>query len=218
MPQERKKASLQNNLALYTGLFLVGICLILLAVVFYPSVKSELDYNFNKPNPNVYVTTYASPSDKVRSINTIVAKDKYFSVVIPKIGANAKVIANVDPLNSREYQVALTKGVAHAKGTATPDEPGNTFLFAHSSDSFLNANAFNAVFYLLNKLQQDDVFYIAYKEKLYKYKVVKAEIVLPSEINYYDKVIPGADRTATLMTCWPPATTLRRLIVIGVLQ
>jgi sortase A len=121
-------------------------------------------------------------------------------------------------MNSKEYQTALTQGVAHAKGTSLPDQPGNTFLFAHSSDSFFNANTYNAVFYLLNKLQPDDIFYIAYKEKLYKYAVVKAQVVKPTEINYYDKIIEDADQTVTLMTCWPPATTVKRLIIVGVLR
>lgn len=207
------------NFPLYIGLFLVSTCLILLAVVFFPSLKSEFTYLVDKPFADSLVTLEASPSDDlVRKVPTMVAKDKDFSIVIPKIGANAKVIANVDPVNSKEYQVALTKGVAHAKGTALPDQPGNTFLFAHSSDSFYNANTYNAVFYLLNKLKLDDTFYIAYKEKLYKYKVVKTQLISPTEINYYDKIQGDAEHTATLMTCWPPATTLKRLVVVGVLE
>lgn len=172
----------------------------------------------NRPFADSYVSLEADSVDRVRSVPTVVAKDKDFSIIIPKIGANAKVIAKIDPASSKEYQLALTKGVAHAKGTATPDQPGNTFLFAHSSDSFFNANTYNAVFYLLNKLQPDDNFYIAYKEKLYKYKVVKTQIVSPTEINYYDKTQADSEYTATLMTCWPPATTLKRLVVVGVLD
>lgn len=213
MPPEKRK--LNSPALIVVGIVITSVCAILLAILFYPTIKNEFNYKFHRPNVESYVTLTATPEDLVRSVPTIVAKDKNFSVVIPKIGANAKVIANVDPKDSRVYQQALTQGVAHAKGTALPDQPGNTFLFAHSSDSLLNANTYNAVFYLLNKLEPDNLFYIAYKEKLYKYQVVKKQLVSPTEVNFYDKSVADADQTATLMTCWPPATTLKRLVVVG---
>lgn len=203
MPQERKRAKFP--VSFYIGSVLVVASLILLGIVFYPAVNNEFNYTFHKPDANI-------------SVSAIVAKDKDFSIVVPKIGANSKVIANVDPQNSLEYQVALTRGVAHAKGTSLPDESGNTFLFAHSSDTLLNANIFNSVFYLLNKIQKDDFFYIIYKEQIYKYKVVKTEIVAPTDVKYYGSTLEEGARTATLMTCWPPATTLKRLVVVGVLE
>jgi sortase A len=58
-----------------------------------------------------------------------------------------------------------------------------------------------------------DVFYIVYKSEIYKYKVTKVEIVSPTDTFYYSSSLDK--KTATLMTCWPPATTLKRLIVIG---
>lgn len=213
MPPEKRK--LNSPALTVIGIVLTAVCTILLTILFYPTIKNEVNYKLHRPNAGSYVALTSSPEDLVRSVPTIVAKDKDFSVVIPKIGANAKVIADVDPKDSRVYQQALTQGVAHAKGTALPDQPGNTFLFAHSSDSILNANTYNAVFYLLNKLEPDDMFYIAYKEKLYNYRVVKKQLVSPTEINYYDKSVADADQTATLMTCWPPATTLKRLVVVG---
>ena len=213
MPQEKRKP--KSPALTVVGIAITSICIILLVILFYPTIKNEYNYKFHRPNAGSYVALTSTPEDFIRSVPTIVAKDKDFSIVIPRIGANAKVIANVDPKDSRVYQQALTQGVAHAKGTALPDQPGNTFLFAHSSDSILNANTYNAVFYLLNKLEPEDVFYIAYKEKLYTYRVVKKQLVSPTEINYYDKSADDADQTATLMTCWPPATTLKRLVVVG---
>ena len=213
MPQEKRKP--KSPALTVVGIVLTSVCVVLLTILFYPTIKNEFNYEFHRPYAGSYVALTSAPEDMVRSVPTVVAKDKDFSIVIPKIGANAKVIANVDPKDSRIYQQALTQGVAHAKGTALPDQPGNTFLFAHSSDSLLNANTYNAVFYLLNKLEPDDVFYIAYKEKLYKYQVVKKQLISPTEINFYDKSVADAEQTATLMTCWPPATTIKRLVVVG---
>ena len=65
-------------------------------------------------------------------------QDAMFSVVIPKIGANEKIVANVDPDNEKEYLDVLLHNIAHAKGTAFPGVNGTTYLFAHSTDDFWN--------------------------------------------------------------------------------
>lgn len=216
MPQEKR--SPKSPVLVVSGAAITLTSIILLAVLFYPALTNEFNYRFHRPNPSSQVLLDSSSENASKGASVIVAKDKDFSIVIPKIGANAKVIANVDPLNSEVYQKALTQGVAHAKGTALPDQPGNVFLFAHSSDTLLNANAYNAVFYLLNKLEPGDFFYVAYKEKLYKYRVERKRLVDPTEIKFYGDAMNDDTQTATLMTCWPPATTLKRLIVLGKLE
>ena len=143
----------------------------------------------------------------------IVAVDPEFSLIVPKIGANSKVVPDVDPYDSFIYQKELTKGVAHAKGTVYPGEIGNSFYFAHSSDNFYNANRYNSVFYLLNKLEKDDVFYFVYKENVFKYTVLEVKLVSADSVNYITGVTDR--KLATLMTCWPAGTTLQRLVVVG---
>lgn len=202
------------------GLFLIAISLLLGLLVFYPIIKQETRYWFftafnNQTNyNNIVVDTSGSlntsQNDKK---NVIVAADKNFSVVIPKIGANSKIIKNVDPFNSHEYQVALSKGVAMAKGSALPLSGKNTFLFAHSSDNFINANTYNSVFYLLYKLDINDNVYLVYKGKVVKYKVVKKIYVDSKSTNYISA--DYGENTVTLMTCWPPGTNLKRLIIVA---
>jgi len=144
--------------------------------------------------------------------DVIIAEDPLFSIVVPKIGANSKVISDVDPYDSKIYQVALTKGVAHAKGTSYPGEPGNSFFFAHSSDNFYNANRYNSVFYLLNKLENGDNFYLVYENWVYKYEVTEKSIVKADAVEYMSE---SSKKIATLMTCWPAGTTISRLVVVG---
>ena len=181
-----------------SGVFLILFSFILFVFIFFPVAKVEINYNLNKPNAN---------------INQITPKDKNFGIVVPKIGANAKIIPNVDPYNSNIYQVALTKGVAKAKGTVNPDEIGNMFLFSHSSANILEAGRYNSVFYLLSKLKKDDQIYVYYKNVRYKYKVSEIKIVDAKDVSYLN---PKSDaKTLTLMTCWPAGTTYKRLLVIA---
>lgn len=168
-------------------------------------------YVINKPDASGQVTLVQSTQPEKEKV--IVAADKQFAIVIPKIGANSKVVKNVDPYNSVEYQQKLTQGVAHAKGTSLPGEAGNSFYFAHSSDNFYNANMYNSVFYLLNKMVPGDPFYLVYNNTIYRYMVTAVKVVEAEDISY----LKGTQdlKTATLMTCWPAGTTLKRLVVLG---
>ncbi|OGG14123.1 hypothetical protein A2773_05220 [Candidatus Gottesmanbacteria bacterium RIFCSPHIGHO2_01_FULL_39_10] len=139
--------------------------------------------------------------------------DPYFSVVIPKIGANAKVIPNVNAADSDEYLSALEKGVAHASGTDFPGGRSTVYLFAHSTDSFWNVGRYNAVFYLLKELNPGDEINVFFARVRHKYKVVERRIVSPNEVNYLTDKSPYEQ--LILQTCWPPGTTLERLLVIA---
>jgi sortase A len=142
--------------------------------------------------------------------------DREFGLVIPKIGANARVIANVDPSSSKVYIEALKRGVAHAEGTVYPGQVGNSFLFAHSVGNFWEVNRWNAVFYLLRELQAGDELDVFYKGQRYIYQVYGNLVVVPTDTKYIE---PQADfPKLTLQTCWPPGTTLRRLLVFARLK
>lgn len=178
------------------GCLLIISSLVLFFYIFAPVAKVEVDYALNKP--------------KNLEIKPI---DKEFGIVIPKIGANAKIVAQVDPYNANIYQVALTKGVAQAKGTSFPDKVGNMFLFSHSSANILEATRYNSVFYLLSKLKKDDEVDVYYKQKKYKYKVSEVKLVDSKEVSYLN---PNSEsRTLTMMTCWPAGTTYKRLLIIA---
>jgi len=137
-----------------------------------------------------------------------------FSVVIPKIGANEKVQENVDPNNEEEYLRVLQGSVAHARGSAFPGLNGTTYLFAHSADSFWNVGRYNAVFYLLNKLEVGDGVTIFYNNERYEYLVKKTEIVSADDTHYMASNIGQGERII-LQTCWPPGTAWKRLLVFA---
>lgn len=146
----------------------------------------------------------------------IAPEDTEFGIVIPKIAANARVIPNVDPAKFEVYIEALKHGVAHAEGTAYPGQIGNSFLFAHSVGNFWEVNRWNAVFYLLRELEEGDEVNIFYKGERYIYQVYDKKIVQPNDVEYIE---PQADfAKLTLQTCWPPGTTLRRLLVLARLK
>lgn len=139
--------------------------------------------------------------------------DRQFGIVVPKIGANALVVADVNAADPEAYEAALAKGVAHAKGTVYPGQIGNSYLFAHSTLHPWDVPRYNAIFYLLDELEEGDRVTAFYQDKQYDYKVVKKVIAEADDvswlINRYDEAV------LTLQTCTPPGTTWKRLIVVA---
>jgi len=201
------------------------------AKTFYQPVREEIRFFIDRTTNKKYVISDVKETDKElkqspkeqkvtlvdlfqqNTTEAIVPEDPSFSVVIPKIGANAKVIPNVNAANKDEYLQALQKGIAHTRGTAYPGEGGHIFLFAHSTDYFWNVGNYNAVFYLLYKLEKSDEINIVYKGKRYVYRVIGTQIVDPSQVEFIRR--KSNREFLTLQTCWPPGTTLKRLLVFA---
>lgn len=198
-----------SSIFLKIGAILIFLGIAIFTLTYYRLIFSELKYWFARPNSNAQVTLKRKNTPK----NALTPIDESFGIVIPKIGANAKVVPNVNYTNEKEYQWQLTKGVAHAKGTALPGDWGNTFIFAHSAGNFYDANRYNAIFYLLNKLEKGDKIYVFYNKKKFIYKMTSRKIVEATDVQYL--LGDSRKQTVTLMTCWPAGTTLKRLLIIG---
>ena len=197
---------------------LIGIGVLIILLIFGRPLSEEIKYNFNrifgiryqlveKINPQ---NPEKKSANVVNGKREIIPESTDFGIVIPKINANAKIFPNVDPYNSKEFLPVLKKGVAHAKGTFFPGGGKNIYLFAHSTDAFFNAGRYNAVFYLIGKLEKGDEIDIFYRGKLFKYSVFEKKVVPPGAVKYLE---PVKEEILTLQTCYPPGTTLERLIV-----
>lgn len=200
-----------SALLIIFGLTFLIIGLVIFWLIFYPEITNEIGYRLKPPNSQVSVLL--SSEKPAAGANIIHPVDENFGIVIPKIGANGRVIADVDPYNAYEYQLALTKGVAQAKGSAFPGKIGNVFIFSHSSTDLFQATRYNSIFYLLDKLNKGDDIYLFYHREKFKYQVTDKKIVEASEIEYLSGKSPNS--TLTLMTCWPPGTSWKRLVILG---
>ena len=140
--------------------------------------------------------------------------DPLFSILIPKLGANVKVFPNVDPDNPQSYLPILQQGVAHAKGSVFPGQPGTSYLFAHSADNWWDVGRYNAVFYTLNNLSEGDEIDVFFENTRYRYTVSQKIISDPEDTSLLTSQHIGPQRLV-LQTCWPPGTTLKRLYVLA---
>jgi sortase A len=191
------------------SILIIGSLAVLL-YIFGPVLKEEIKYKLDR----IASVEYKIGGEQLNSFEKVLTPpNQEFSIVIPKIAAVAPVFADVDPQNKRTYLVALKKGVAHAKGTPYPGEEGNTYLFAHSTDAFYNVGQYNAIFYLIGKLEAGDEIVVFYRGRQIKYEVYDKKVVSADSSQYLGEI--GEGKTLTLQTCYPPGTAIKRLVVLA---
>lgn len=133
-------------------------------------------------------------------------------ISIPAVFIDEPVVYNVDPNNPAQYLAALKHGIAQASSTSFPGSPGLGYYFAHSSTPQF-VERYNAVFYLLYKLHTGDAIYLWHDGKRYDYAVTTSKITSPTDLSFLHALYPT--ETIVLQTCWPPGTSLERLLVFA---
>ena len=138
-------------------------------------------------------------------------------LIIPKINVEAPMVYGADPLNNDAVENELRNGVVHypiANAASVPGQNGATTILGHSSMDVFDDGKYKFVFVQLSKLGEGDNFYINYQGTRYTYSVTKKEIISPNEIA---KVTPtdASKPSVILITCEPPGTALKRLLVFA---
>lgn len=140
-------------------------------------------------------------------------------IVIPKLGKNIPIVRpSMEALMREDWkefeeniQTALHDGVVHYPGSARPGQAGNFFLTGHSSYYPWDDGHYKDAFARLHELEPGDTYTVYYGGDRHTYRVTRKYEVKPSNVSVLDQ--PSNKRMATLMTCTPVGTTLRRLIV-----
>lgn len=139
---------------------------------------------------------------------------EYFYLSVPKLGIeDALVKTNSQTLNP-------SSSLGHYPGTALPGERGNAFIYGHSVlPWFFNPDNYKTIFSTLGELEPGDEFIITYNNRQYTYAVESLEEVPTSQVEPLAEIKPKFlnESTVVLMTCSPPGTKLKRLLVNGVL-
>lgn len=215
----RKIASLVSIVCIFSG---IGIFL----WVLYPIVSFELFYaprfsGIIKPIPDEIIkNTLASDLPKVlgaqaadltrastwfpKAVNLkIAASSTLYTINIPKVGIdNARV-----ELGGED----LTKSLIHFAGPL-PGNYGNPVIFGHSTLLwFYNPSDYKSIFSKLPELKIGDSFSINLDNISYIYKINEMRIVTPDDLSVLDQ--DYSSMNITLVTCVPPGTYLKRLVV-----
>ena len=108
----------------------------------------------------------------------------------------------------------MNNGVAHyriAGASAYPGEIGNTVITGHSAGDIYSSNQYKYIFSGLERLEDGDLIYLNYNSVRYTYRVIKKEVIEPS--NVAALVVQTDKPLLTLVTCTPLGTSKYRLLV-----
>jgi len=221
-PTPKSKSAAKKKLL--AGLFLC-FGLIFLSSAILPIVKFQLLYSANFTqliNPlsfqgtnaqnilgavttdytqiNNWFDTGSSDSNQIFSNNNSFT----YLISIPKLKISNAVVT----VGSMD----LKKSLIQYPQTALPGQLGNTVIFGHSTlTQFYSSKNYLTIFSTLYTLKQGDEILIDYDNVQYEYIVDEMFEVKPTDLSVLEQRFD--QKNLTLITCSPPGTVLRRLII-----
>lgn len=129
---------------------------------------------------------------------------EYYTISIPSLG--------LSDLSVSLFDEDLTKHLVQYPQTALPGQLGSPVIFGHSTlPQFFDAKKYTTVFSNLPKIKPGSDIFVKYNGLDFTYRVTDTIEVKPSELwvlkqNFNSKMLK-------VITCVPPGTTLRRLVV-----
>ena len=160
-----------------------------------------------------YVSPGNSPASEIEAIDPTITQTVSADprLIIPKLNIDVPVHFGI---GLSEVMSAMNNGVAHyriAGASAFPGEIGNLVITGHSAGDVYSSNPYKYIFSGLERLSDGDLIYINYKSTRYTYRVIKKEVVEPS--NVAALVVETNKPLLTLVTCTPLGTSRYRLLV-----
>lgn len=139
----------------------------------------------------------------------IASKVSYYSISIPKLNIQNAVVSTID--------TDLSSHLINFPGTAIPPDKGTAAVFGHSTlPQLFDPKNYKTIFATLHTLTIGDTIMVTADNLTYSYKIYSISIVDASETSYFAQDMN--DSYLTLITCTPPGTTWKRLIIRSKLE
>lgn len=160
-----------------------------------------------------YVSPGNAPASQIEAIDptitTEVSPDP--RLIIPKLNIDVPVHFGI---GLSDVMSAMNNGVAHyriAGASAYPGEIGNLVITGHSAGDVYSSNPYKYIFSGLERLEDGDLIYVNYNSVRYTYRVIRKEVVEPTNVGAL--VVDTTKPLLTLVTCTPLGTSRYRLLV-----
>jgi sortase A len=223
----KKKPSKIKNIIKIISLLLIFSGLAVISWVLYPILSFNILYadkfgeilsaipdSFSRENirqeiPNLFVSSnedYTRANfwfPKAISVKNSINNLSSYFLTIEKLKINNAVVSIVND--------DLTQNLVHFTGPM-PGQKGNLVVFGHSTLPYLyNTKDYKTIFTKLPDMKKDDEIQIVADNVTYKYKIFEMKIVDPNNLTVLDQTTD--DSYLTLITCVPPGTYFKRLVI-----
>ena len=162
-----------------------------------------------------YVSPGNAPASEIDALDPTITQvvSPEPKLIIPKLNVDVPIRFNVELSG---VMSAMNNGVAHyriAGASAYPGQIGNFVITGHSAGDVYSSNPYKYIFSGLERMEDGDLIYVNYESTRYTYRVIRKEVVEPS--NVAALVVDTEKPLVTLVTCTPLGTSRYRLLVTG---
>lgn len=224
-PPKKQRDLVRKKVARISSFVFTSIGVVLIAIVILPLLYYQFVFDpgltkqkILSPVPVVNAQdqgkVFGQAADDYTNANT------WFPTAVPQTKINSAVSSyslSIPALKIKDATVIigaedLSKSLIHYGGTALPGEYGNTVIFGHSVlPIFYDPTNYTAIFSTISTLKNGAKIIVNYDGITYTYEVFDKEIIDPSDVSVlaqrYD------DGYLYLITCHPPGTYLKRIVV-----
>lgn len=198
--------------ALMVGLILIGNAS--LPILSYELTNSRFTQRFASPLSSQGTilgeeaeTDYANPKSWFPAAPVLPpqpSKITHYNLSIPELEIEEATVQ----IGGEDLMASLI----HYPGTALPGQYGNTVIFGHSVlPQFFNPENYKTIFSTLPTLEEGDEILIDFDGIEYRYLVRKIAETAPEDVTVLEQTYDS--QWISLVTCVPPGTYLRRLVV-----
>ena len=129
-----------------------------------------------------------------------------FLISVPKL--------EIEKARVKVDAVKFDKSLALFPGSAIPGDVGNSFITGHSVlPQFADPKDYGAIFTKLPELEIGDEVLVDLEDRTLRFVVQYAKVVEPDDLSVLGPITQNG-RNLTLMTCVPPGTNTKRLVVV----
>lgn len=220
------------------SLLILFIGLVIIFYIFYPFVLWQIYFaptlassNIKTPIPKVTVVNSSAIGSLISQAGNLLSgvdytnaqnwfpgfdsssknqpKIPYYTISIPKLKINNASVS------TRDNNLAIH--LVNYQGTALPAEPGNAVIFGHSTlPQLYNPNDYKTIFANAYQLKTGDEIYTYINGVTYMYKIFNVSVVEPTDTSIFEQNYDNS--YITLVTCTPPGTIWKRLILKAKLE
>lgn len=167
--------------------------------------KSNTLHDLLSQGVNGVVTDFTDARNwypKVHAANNTSVKS--YNISIPKLKIDNAEVSTVD------YD--LEQHLIQYAGTSIPGEPGTSVIFGHSTlPQFFNPKNYKSIFATLHTIEKGDVLKAEVNGQTYTYTVFSKIVTTPEDTDMFSQDFDSS--YITIVTCTPPGTVWKRLVV-----
>lgn len=152
--------------------------------------------------------TWLPSGNAYKDIGATASLSNYY-LSIPSLGIDNAYVSTTD--NN------VNLHLIHFPGTAIPPNTGNAAIFGHSTlPQWFDPHNPHAIFATAHTLKVADILKVTISNKVYSYKIINIHIVDAEDTSYLQQDTDGS--YLTVITCTPPGTTWKRLVIKSKLE